>query len=375
MPHIFGALFRRNLSLSSVFAFGSSPETQPLTTPRMNAEPRSNPSGAPGPRPLLTWVLVAVALLTVGLALWDRARVARLRAVAAQGAQPAAAAPVTDEPAALSDEALKRPIVRPTNRLAVAMTRPAGPSALTAEPAPAPLELPVETPPHSRQGGGDLAGGLGTLSANTVRGRVTFKGAPPPERALPLDPMCQKLQPRGAKTRFYVVNPAGGLADVVVYISAGVTNQDFPPNLKPVVLDQAGCEYIPQILAIRTGQPLVVRNSDPMMHNVHVMPTESGNKESNRAQMPKAPDLSYTFDTPELFVKFKCDVHPWMFAWVAVIEHPYFAVTDSNGEFELNGLPPGKYIVTANHRKTGVLKKEITVTNSLDRVDFQFQVP
>jgi hypothetical protein len=127
-------------------------------------------------------------------------------------------------------------------------------------------------------------------------------------------------------------------------------------------MDQKGCEYIPQIFAVQTGQKLNVKNSDPVLHNVHATPNPaSGNKESNLAQLAKAPDLTFTFAKPEMFLRFKCDVHPWMFAWVSVFDHPYFAVSGKDGSFKIANVPAGKYKLVAEHRKAGTQTQEIEV--------------
>jgi plastocyanin len=197
-----------------------------------------------------------------------------------------------------------------------------------------------------------------------VTGTVTLKGTPPAEKDItPLkdDPTCGKMHFEMPKTRFYVVGPNAALADVVISIQ-GISGKSTGASASPVLLDQKGCEYVPSILAVQTGQKINVKNSDPVLHNVHAQPTDaSGNKEFNTAQMPSGPDLSASFTKPEMFLKFKCDVHPWMFAWVSVFDHPYFAVSGKDGSFTIPNVPAGKYTVQAAHRKAGVVTKEIEV--------------
>ena len=142
------------------------------------------------------------------------------------------------------------------------------------------------------------------------------------------------------------------------------------------MIDQKGCLYVPQILAVQTGQKISVKNSDPMMHNVHTVPTVSANKEENKGQPGGAPDMTFFIPAPENFLKFKCDVHPWMFAWVTVVDHPYFAVTGKDGSFTIKDVPPGKYKVVAMHRKgapTGV-EKEIEVKADGASADFVIEL-
>ena len=201
-------------------------------------------------------------------------------------------------------------------------------------------------------------------SAGDITGKITLKGTPPAEKDIaPLkeDANCGKFHSEMPKTRFYVVGADGALADVIVSIQ-GITGKSTGASAAPLVLDQKGCQYIPAILAAQTGQKLNIKNSDPVLHNVHTQPAAtSGNKEMNTAQMAGTPDISITLDKAEPFLKFKCDVHPWMFAWVSVFDHPYFAVSGKDGTFKIANVPPGKYKIEAAHRKAGVVVQEIEV--------------
>jgi plastocyanin len=204
---------------------------------------------------------------------------------------------------------------------------------------------------------------LSAAVAADITGTVTLKGTPPPEKDItPLkeDATCGKLHAEMPKTRFYVAGSKGELADVVIYLE-GIGGKSTGASAPPVVLDQKGCEYIPAILALQTGQKVNVKNSDPVLHNVHTTPTVGGNQESNMAQLPNGPDMSVSFAKPEMFLRFKCDVHPWMFAWVSVFDHPYFAVSGKDGSFKIPSVPAGKYKLVAAHRKAGTVSKEIEV--------------
>lgn len=195
--------------------------------------------------------------------------------------------------------------------------------------------------------------------AADITGVITFKGTPPPEREItPLedDPTCGALHTDKPTTHFYVVSPSGGLADVVV--SLNVTGKSTGASAAPALLDQKGCLYQPTIMAVQTGQKITIRNSDPCIHNVHTI-SKAGNDMHNDAQMPGGADLTYTFDKPEEFMKFQCDVHPWMFAWVTIVDSPYYCVSDKDGKFTIKNVPPGTYTITADHRKLG--KETLTV--------------
>ena len=219
-----------------------------------------------------------------------------------------------------------------------------------------------------------LMASLQLISAGDITGKITLKGTPPPERDIPLDPACGKLHPT-KKTKLYVVGAGGELADTFVSVKDGLTGKTFPVPEKAALIDQVGCEYVPYVSGLMVGQKLLVRNSDPVMHNVHPIPAVAGNKESNVAQMPKGKDLEYTFAKEEPFLRFKCDVHPWMFSYVNVMSHPFYATTGKDGTFKIENVPAGKYTIEANHRKAGkqTMEVEVPATGSKE-ANFTFEV-
>lgn len=216
-----------------------------------------------------------------------------------------------------------------------------------------------------------LAGAVSASGADII-GKVTLKGTPPPERPLPFDPNCGKLVAAGEKptTKFYAVAKDGGLEDVYVTVD-GISGKSTGSSVAPGILDQVACQYVPYVLGIQTGQQLTVKNSDPVLHNVHPTPKPgTANKEANKAQLPKGPDLHFTFPDAEEFLRFKCDVHPWMFAYVSVVDHPYFDVTAPEGTFRIKNVPAGKHTIVAKHRKAGEATKEVEVGDKDVTVEF-----
>ena len=204
------------------------------------------------------------------------------------------------------------------------------------------------------------AGGL-AANAFGIVGRVVLRGTPPPEKEIPVEPNCGKLRgDKGLFTRFYVVGTNGGLADVFVVLKDFPASR-FEPAANAVEIRQRGCEYLPYVSAAHVGQSIRVFNDDSAMHNVHPTPTVDGNKEINRAQLPNAAPLDFVFTKPELFLRFKCDVHPWMFAYVSVVEHPFFAVSAADGRFALLEPPAGSYTLQVFHRKAGEKLVPVTV--------------
>jgi hypothetical protein len=220
-----------------------------------------------------------------------------------------------------------------------------------------------------------LAGSLQLVAAGDITGKVSLKGTPKPELDIPLTPSCGKLNPNKVTTRHYVVGKDGGLANVFVYLKDAKAT---PASGEGSLIDQVGCMYEPYVMGVVTGQKFKVKNSDAEMHNVHNTPKVAANKEYNVAQVVKGQVNDFVFEKPEVLMRFKCDVHPWMFAYVGVVEHPYFAVTDKDGNFKISGVPDGKYTVVAYHLKTHGANPG--VTQALDvkgsaKQDFTVEIP
>lgn len=222
-----------------------------------------------------------------------------------------------------------------------------------------------------------IVGSTQLINAGDIAGKVTLKGTPKPEAEITtetLGPVCGPMnQGKKLSTRHYVVGADGGLGNVFVYLKDA---KAAPAAGESPLLDQAGCMYEPYVMGVVAGQKLKVRNSDATLHNVHNTPKVAGNKEYNVGQAVKGQVNEFAFEKSEILMRFKCDVHPWMFAYVGVVDHPYFAVTDKDGNFKISGVPDGNYTVVAYHLKThqanpgvsemvevkGSAKKDFTVT-------------
>jgi len=225
-----------------------------------------------------------------------------------------------------------------------------------------------------------LAGSWQIAPAAEVTGKVSLKGTPPAEKNIEFTPECGPLHPTTLTTRHYVTGKDNGLKNVFVYVSKGCEGKTYPVPAEAVELDQSKCMYQPYILGIMAGQQIKIKNSDPILHNVHSKPVVAGNEEFNIAQSNQGQANEKTFTKPEVLVRIKCDVHPWMFAFVGVMDNPFFAITDDDGNFKIPNLPPGDYTLTAYHQKAhgtgpGISKTIKVEGDKAVTADFTVEVP
>lgn len=212
----------------------------------------------------------------------------------------------------------------------------------------------------------------GIAVAATLSGKAQFEGAVPPPQAVRMDadPNCQLLHPQGVNADDVIVNADGTLKNVFVYVKEGVTGTYESPK-EPVVFDQKGCQYHPKVFGIRVNQPLEILNSDNTLHNVHALPAKSA--QFNLGMPIQGMRLKKTFTSPEVMVKIKCEVHPWMSAHAGVLDHPFFSVSNDEGAFEIKDLPPGPYVLEAWHEKFGTLTQAVTVAAQEESQTLSFQ--
>jgi hypothetical protein len=195
-----------------------------------------------------------------------------------------------------------------------------------------------------------------------ISGSVRFQGDKPVPKTLSMDatPACARMHSGPIYSEEVVVNSNGTLKNVLVWIKAGLPERRWPVPSTSVKLDQMGCIYRPHVLGVMVNQPLEISNSDSTNHNVHPLPKI--NREWNESQPPKGEVKVKTFARAEMPpILFKCNVHPWMRAWVGVVSHPFFAVTGDDGSFILKDVPAGEYALEAWHEKFGTMEMKITV--------------
>jgi hypothetical protein len=228
---------------------------------------------------------------------------------------------------------------------------PAAPTA-TKEPEKAP------TPPPAAPVGG----------RGTVKGVVKFNGEPPALADIgpSADPACDGMAPKEQS----VVVKDGKLANVVVRVRGQVPGAAAAPS-EPIVVDQHKCTYVPRVQGAVAGQSIMVKNSDGTMHNVRGLAGTKGL--FNLAQPPSAPPVTKPVPNEVEVLTLKCDVHPWMRAYVAVNPNPYFVTTGEDGSFSLANVPEGTYTLEAWHESLGTKTAEITVKDgAATEASFEF---
>lgn len=195
-----------------------------------------------------------------------------------------------------------------------------------------------------------------------IKGKVTFDGAVPKIKKIKVDadPKCAEMHGDAPlMSQEVVIGENNALQWVFVYVKTGLEGKTYQKPDKEVMIDQKGCHYEPHVFGMMAGQKLVIRNSDPTLHNIHALPTL--NKEFNIGQPNQGMETAKTFTQPEVMVKFKCDVHPWMSAYVGVVAHPFYAVSGADGTFSIKGLPAGEYEIEAWHEKYGKQTAKVKV--------------
>jgi plastocyanin len=215
------------------------------------------------------------------------------------------------------------------------------------------------------------------VAASTVNGTITFEGKAPALKPLAMDadPACKKKHSAAVPSEALVLGGGNTMGNILVWVSKGVpAGKTFPAPKTAVTLDQVGCQYKPHVQGIMVGQPYRILNSDGILHNVHSLPKV--NSQFNKPMPPTLKETTTTFPKPEPVFQIKCDVHPWMIAYVGVFTHPYFSVTGTDGKFTISGLEPGTYEISAWHERLGTQTASVTVGASDTKAqNFKFAMP
>ena len=202
----------------------------------------------------------------------------------------------------------------------------------------------------------------GIVGRANVMGTVTFEGTAPAPVAVDMsgDPYCAGANAANpVRRRTVAIDREGRLADVVVYVKEGLAAGEHPVAQEAVMLDQQNCMYRPRVVALQARQPILIRNSDETLHNVHVR--ARNNREFNLGQI-RGVESRRTFATPEVGIRVTCDIHGWMSSSIAVFDHPFFAISGDTGGYTIGDLPPGEYLLEAWHASLGTQQQRVTVS-------------
>jgi plastocyanin len=202
---------------------------------------------------------------------------------------------------------------------------------------------------------------LDLSTTGTISGQVHFDGPVPERTVLQLSGWseCATQHPEGNPRAGDVLVNNGKLQNAVVYVKEGLGDRVFAVPTEPITIDQKGCVFSPRIATVRVGQPLHFVNSDPMAHNVRGLTKVA--RAWNFSLGVKGATRTITVDKPEVMIGLKCDIHPWMRAYIGAFDHPYFAVTGADGQFMLKDLPPGEYTIEAWHERFGTRSQKVVL--------------
>lgn len=195
-----------------------------------------------------------------------------------------------------------------------------------------------------------------TYGAASVSGMVRFEDEAPPMKVIEAAKHCGNITEEWA-----IVGKGGELANVLVYLEDAP--QSSGREREAVQLDQVSCRFVPHVVGLQVGQPLVAKNSDLEFHNVHYAPEK--NRATNFGLETYGKKRTVWFDEAEPQpVRVKCDVHPWMEAHIGVFAHPFYAVTDTSGRYTIERVPVGQYTIKAWHERFGVREAQIAVADA-----------
>jgi hypothetical protein len=260
-------------------------------------------------------------------------------------------------------------------------TRPPKPAAVAERPAPEPppvaaiiaAEPPKAEPPRPpppKPAEIPPAVPADEVKPGTIRGTVKILGVPPRRKSIRMDVdrKCMALHTGDLLADDIVVDPDNNVRWAFVYVNRG--NTASPPGpLPPVLLDQVGCKFEPHVLGVQVNQPINIFNNDPLLHNVHACTLE--NREFNFGLPSAGLFETKRFTRKEVMVRIRCDIHPWMAAWVGVLDHPYFSVTSETGAYGIVNVPPGRFRVSVWHELYATVDREVDVPSGGDaRLDF-----
>lgn len=201
--------------------------------------------------------------------------------------------------------------------------------------------------------------------AGTVQGTVKFTGKAPPQVTYQTGKFKKVCGPEILGEALLLKNQ--NVENVVVWLE-GKQAKKLKNEPGTYTLDQKRCTYDPHVLAMPQGSELKILSSDPINHNIHTYSFD--NDPINIMFLPNQ-DYTQEVEEPEV-IKVSCDLHSWMEAYIVVIPHSYFAVTQSDGTYEIKNVPPGKYTLKIWHESLGEKLQKIEVGKNVTQVNFNF---
>ena len=212
--------------------------------------------------------------------------------------------------------------------------------------------------------------------AGAIEGTIRYEGKVPKLRPISMDadPGCAKKHSTPMQSEMLVLGDGNTMGNIFIRVKSGLSKTDYPTPSTAVVIDQNGCRYVPHVLGVMVGQEITIKNSDGLLHNVHALPKV--NKTFNMAMPASRTETTVNFDKAESMFRIKCDVHPWMGAYIQVMSHPFFDVTAKDGKFKIEGLPPGTYEIEAWHEKLKTKSTSVTISgDETQSADMTFSPP
>ena len=193
-------------------------------------------------------------------------------------------------------------------------------------------------------------------AGGSIKGTVVLKGTAPEVKKLAVT-IDQYVCGKEKTPEELVLSPQAGIRNAVVWLDKPPTVATAEALPSTVSMDQRECTFTPRVVLVPAGGKVDFLNSDRLLHNLHSTP--SANAAFNRTQ-PKGRTITISFSHPEI-IRVTCDLHSWMRGWVVVADHPFYAMTNGAGEFELRGLPPGRYTLKAWQERLGTISRDVAV--------------
>lgn len=206
--------------------------------------------------------------------------------------------------------------------------------------------------------------GVATVWADELSGRVQLDGPRP--KPVEISVMAKSPQypieacGKSKRSPRLIVSADAGVANALVWLQVSADPQT---SAVTATIDQQACEFVPHVLLVPRGSKVTIGNSDPILHNLRIFRDADMLMHEWQQPAPQPNAISRKFDEAGRFL-LRCGVHAWMSAWVIVADHPYYALSDSNGNFTIPQVPPGEYTLQVWHEALGEQQQKVVVNNN-----------